>query len=117
MTILTPDSIEQRFTWHQMYVDDVNDEHIAFNSFDIVARDSVSRKDYPCRYSSCDQFCRDSDHLKLPSEVVIDGGDTGDFICSCSRDYNQNPDQTDVCILKPQCHHTQEIGFFTYYYL
>ena len=89
MTILTPDHIEQRFTWHQMYVDDINDEHIAFNSFDIVARDSISRKDYPCRYSSCDQFCRDSDHLKMPSEIVIDGGDTGNFICSCLRNYNQ----------------------------
>ena len=107
MTILSPDHIEQRFTWKQMYVDDSNDEHIAFRSFDVISRESLAKRDYPCRYASCDQLCRDSGHSKLANEVVIDGKDHGDYICSCSRDYNKNPSQTDVCVPKPECKHTQ----------
>ena len=107
MTILSPDHIEQRFTWKQMYVDDSNDEHIGFRSFDVISRDTLANRDYPCRYATCDQLCRDSRHAKLPNEIVIDGDDHGDYICSCSRDYNKNPTQTDVCLSKPECHHTQ----------
>ena len=90
MTLLMPDSINQKFTWKQvsklcsrsdiqiigscevfitlsvqMYVKQEAMENLGFRSFDLTSSKSVGVSNYPCRFSKCDQFCRDDDHQKV----------------------------------------------------
>ena len=64
MTILTPNENGTKINWNQVYTSNSTHE-IGFKSFDLIASDSINQTNYPCRYSKCDQFCRDASHYKL----------------------------------------------------
>ena len=63
-----------------MYVGS-EENRIAFRSFDLIDRESVIKRDYPCRYAKCDQFCRDADHVKLGLPPrILESDKTGDTL-------------------------------------
>ena len=74
----------------------------------MIKKSKAARTEYACRFSSCDQFCRDANHYKLDSEKIVQGlGGHEDYICSCSRDFLIDQSDSTICHPKPKCFSNQ----------
>ena len=104
LTMLKPNHDSQAIDWKQTYLS-YRGTNLTFSTFDVFRIPGANdNQTYPCRADKCDQVCRDETQHIFEADTKIKSDD-GNYVCSCSRDFNQDTKYSEQCHQLATCHH------------